>query len=291
MRRIALIAFLVSFAGLLGAGGIARAGHGGSTGAIEAAVSSGSADAIIAEVERAEELTCYSCYNPVHALIDNPSSRVRDVAGWWLSKRPERRTVLKEMIARLQTSQDPLATRNAADILTAMRDAATLPALIAYLAHPLDEDSGRSALRAIGAIGDPAAVSALTTALSSPLAGVRAQAAVALRQIRPPAGLKHAATVAMLTPLVTDADAQARMEAIQTLATLRDERAIPQLALAIGDPSPQVRRAVVWALGEIGQYIMDGSNATLAQNALVSALSDSDPFVRSLASGAKKQLH
>jgi len=66
---------------------VALAGRGGSTGAIVSAVNSGSTDAIIAELERAEELACLSCIAPVQALVDHPEYRVRDAAGWWLGRR------------------------------------------------------------------------------------------------------------------------------------------------------------------------------------------------------------
>src|SRR5437763_8908985 len=103
----------------------ALAGRGGSTGAIKAAVASGSADAIVAEVERAEVLACLSCIAPVLALVDHPAARVRDVAGWWLGKRGVRGEVLAGMRARL-AGGDPVAAEHACDVLGAMRDPAAL---------------------------------------------------------------------------------------------------------------------------------------------------------------------
>jgi hypothetical protein len=99
------------------------AGRGGSTAAIEAATQSGSVDGIIAELERSEFLACLSCIEPVKQLIDYPSDRVRQAAGWWLTRRGVRDEVISSMITRL-SGQDPVAARNAADVLRGVRDVA-----------------------------------------------------------------------------------------------------------------------------------------------------------------------
>jgi HEAT repeat protein len=260
----------------------AWAGRGGSTGAIEAAVASGSVDAIVAEIERAEFLACLSCIAPVRALVDHPSARVRDAAGWWLTRRGVRTQVLADMTARL-AAQDPLAARNAADVLAAMKDPGALAPLGAYLAHPLDEDSGRAAARALGLMGNPAALPALQGALASPLAGVRQSAAAAIRDLRAPVGARFASDAAALLPLFNDGDAGVRREAIFTAAYLMDHAAVAPLVLVVaGDTSPQVRKAAAWALGEIGD--------AQGRAALAAAQSDSDPFVRSIASAALLRL-
>ena len=56
--------------GMLLISSAALAGRGGSTAAIQSAVRSGSVDAIVAELERAEFLACTSCIDPVRALVD-----------------------------------------------------------------------------------------------------------------------------------------------------------------------------------------------------------------------------
>ena len=64
--------------------GVAVAGVGGSTGKINAAISSGSVDAILAELERAEHIPTRGAVDSVMKLIDHDSARVREAAGWWL---------------------------------------------------------------------------------------------------------------------------------------------------------------------------------------------------------------
>jgi HEAT repeat protein len=259
----------------------AFAGRGGSTALIESAVASGSVDAIVAELERAEYLACLSCIAPVRALVDHPSPRVRDAAGWWLTKRGVRTEVIDDMKARL-AAQDPIAARNAADVLAGMRELSSLAALGAYAGKPLDEDSGRAAVRAIGIIGHPAGLAALKTAMASTLPGVRAAAAAALRDLRAPVGQKVVSDASPLVPLFSDGDVSVRLQAAYTAGYLGDKAAVTPLAQLVADPVAQVRKAAAWALGEIG----DAS----ARASLTTAANDADALVRSVANAALGRL-
>lgn len=265
----------------------AYAGFGSSSASLQTAVASGSVDAIVAELERAEELPSQGALAVVLPLVDHPSARVRDAAGWWLTRRGVRTQVMADMTARLSGS-DPIAARNAGDVLAAMRDVSTLPALGAYLKAPLDEESGVSVAKAIGAIGHPSAISLLNTGLASSLAGVRAQSAASLRDMRAPRGSKVAAVTSSLLPLLTDADANVRRQAAITVGFIGQSGgdvtgAVAALApLATGDASSLVRKAAAWALGEL----KDGA----ARPALAQAQGDADPFVRSIASAALANL-
>ncbi len=260
----------------------ALAGRGGSAGAIQSAIDSGSVDSIIAEVERAEFLACLNCINTVLPLVDHPSARVRDAAGWWLGRRGVRDEVIANMSARL-AMQDPVAARNAADVIGGMREASLLPQLSAYLAHPLDEDSGVAAARAIGSIGAPSAIAALKAGMGSTIAGVRAASLQAVRKLRPPAGSQFVTGAATVVPLLADGDANVRLQAALTAGYLHDRAATAALApLATGDSSPMVRKAAAWAIGEIGDATGSG--------ALTQAQNDADPLVRSIATAALGRL-
>ena len=79
----------------------AFAGFGSSAVAIKAAVQSGSVDAIVAELEKAEELPSHGAIDVVLPLVDHDSWRVRDAAGWWLTRRGVRTQVIASMTARL----------------------------------------------------------------------------------------------------------------------------------------------------------------------------------------------
>lgn len=275
--RIVIVAFVLILAET-----VAFAGRGASAGSLKNAINSGSADSIVGEVERAEKLTCLSCVDIVRGLIDHPSPEVRDVAGWWLSKRGVRVEVVDAMTARL-TAQDPIAARNAADVLGGMRELSALPALAAYLASPLDEESGVAAARAIGKIGHPNGLAALKAALGHTLPGVRAAAVEAVRSLRAVPGQKAPADAQALLPGLTDADAAVRRQAAYSLGYVRDPAAVTALARALAtDASPQVRKAAAWALGEIGQLS--------AAETLRAAQGDADPMVRSVATAALGRL-
>jgi HEAT repeat protein len=266
----------------------AFAGFGSSAVALKAAVQSGSVDAIVAELEKSEELPSLGAIQVVMPLVDHDSYRVRDAAGWWLTRRGVRVQVLANMTARLQGA-DPIAARNAGDVLAAMRDFSTVPALSAFMAKPLDEDSGIAVARALGAIGHPTALNALATGMGSTLAGVRAQSVASLRDLRAPKGATVAGSITTVLPLLTDGDANVRRQAIITVGFLGGNGAdktgaVTALAsAATGDPSATVRKAAAWALGEL----KDGS----ARAALTQAqANDSDPLVRSIASAALANL-
>ena len=280
----------VIFASVLALSSPAFAGFGSSSVALKAAVQSGSVDAIVAELEKSEELPSNGAIDVVLPLVDHDSWRVRDAAGWWLTRRGVRTQVIASMTARLSGS-DPIAARNAGDVLAAMRDFSTIPALATFLQKPLDEDSGVAAAKALGAIGHPSALSALNGALASSLAGVRAQAAASLRTLRAPRGATVAASYAPLMPLVADADANVRRQAIMTVGFIGGAGKVAATSdvitalssAATGDPSATVRKAAAWALGEL----KDGS----ARAALMQAqANDSDPLVRSIATAALSNL-
>lgn len=279
----------IIFASVVALSTPAFAGFGSSKIAIQAAVQSGSVDAIVSELEKAEELPSLGAINVVLPLVDHDSYRVRDAAGWWLTRRGVRTQVIANMTARLSGS-DPVAARNAGDVLAAMRDFSTVPALSAYLSKPLDEDSGIAVAKALGAIGHPSGLTALNTALGSSLAGVRAQAVASLRDLRAPRGMKVAGSVTTVLPLLQDADANVRRQAAITIGFLGGNDpanaggAVAALSSVVtGDPAGVVRKAAAWALGEL----KDGSGRAALMQAQAN---DSDAFVRSIASAALANL-
>lgn len=276
------------FAFVLALSSPAFAGFGSSSVAIKAAVQSGSVDAIVAELEKAEELPSQGAIAVVMPLVDHDSYRVRDAAGWWLTRRGVRTQVISNMTARL-TGSDPVAARNAGDVLGSMRDFSTVQPLAAYLSKPLDEDSGVAVARALGNIGHPTAIPALTGALGSQLAGVRAQAAASLRDLRALRGTVVAATTAPLLPLLNDSDANVRFQAATTIGFIGQSGGAASTAItalsstATGDPSATVRKAAAWALGQL----KDGSARGALQQAMAN---DADPLVRSIATAALANL-
>ena len=185
------------------------------------------------------------------------SYRVRDAAGWWLTRRGVRTEVIADMTARLHGAgsgggaQRRRRARGDARLLDAA-GAVDLPG------RSRSTRSRASRWRAPSArIGHPTGVGALTGALGSSLAGVRAQAAASLRDLRAPRGAKVAAAAAALLPLLADADANVRRQAVTTIGFVGQSGgevsgAVAALAPVVtGDPSAVVRKAAAWALGEL----------------------------------------
>src|SRR6186713_894430 len=97
----------------------AYAGVGGSAEKIRSAVASGSVDAIVAEVERAEGLACDACVQIVTNLTEDSRYQVREVAAWWFAKRPAMKKMLADQFDGELLTGGTLKVRNAADFLGA----------------------------------------------------------------------------------------------------------------------------------------------------------------------------
>lgn len=282
MRRT--VRMTVALGALLSLPGLAEAGTGGSPQKILSAIRSNSADAIASELERSEQLVCGVCVDYVLPLVDHQDARVRQVAAWWLARRGAGRTTFAGMLARLG-QPDSVKARNAADYLGEIAVPRAVPALAAGLSNPLFDGDARVAMaRALGNIAAVSKVAeaetALTTALAVDQAPVRAAAVAALRRARGFAASDR------VTPLVSDADEQVRVEATVTLGTIRARSAAAALVRALEtDPSANVRKHAAWALGEIG------APSSVAGAALgAAARNDESPLVRSLANAALSRL-
>ena len=264
----------------MAAAGVAQAGRGGSPQAIQLAITSGSPDAIKAELERAEFLVCGICSDMVRPLVDSPDASIRQVAAWWLARRAVSRQVRLDMLNRL-SQPDSTAARNAADVLGEFHYASSIPALSAALSNPVYSGEARAAMaKALGTINRPAVVAPLTAALADADVQVKTGSLLALQGI---AGLRDGTAV---IPLVSDGNAGVRAEAVTTLGMFRATTAADALVGALAsDPSATVRKRAAWALGEIG------ANVAVAGPALENAAAnDPSPVVRSLAAGALTRL-
>lgn len=256
----------------------AWAGKGGSAGQIRSAVASGSVDAIVAEIERAEALVCGECVPVMTDLLDHARYEVREAAGWWFAKRP---ALKKEMVAQMVSdlaTQSGNEARNAADFLGAVRAVDQVNALSSAYDRNAGSTEVRFAIvRAAGAMSSRAGSGLLVKGLGDSDPTVRALAASSWRKLR---GQTEAAAV---LPLLADGDAGVRAAAAATVGGLKD--AAGRLALeglVVNDADATVRRNAAWALGEIGQ------RASLA--ALETASNDASPLVRGVAKAARSSL-
>jgi HEAT repeat protein len=228
--------------------GSAFAGKGGSNAKIVAAVQSGSTDAIIAEVERAEGLLCEDCIQTVTNLTEDSRYEVREVAGWWFAKRPGLQKVLADQYKRDLTGADSTQVRNAADFLGATVDYTALPALRQAIARSgLTVDAKLAIVRAVGALKHLDGNGILVSAMSDQDASVRAAAINAWRDI-----LGQTSVTPVEAKLV-DGDAKVRAAAATVIGAYADRNARSTLEqLVTTDADPFVRRNAAWALGQIG---------------------------------------
>jgi HEAT repeat protein len=272
---------VVTFLGIsLAAAGSAVAGRGSSPQAVQLAISSGSPDAIKAELERAEHLVCVSCVGMVMPLLDNNDQGIRQVAAWWIARRGVARQVRVQMLTRLG-QPDSVAARNAADVLGEFHYVSSIPALSAALSNPIFSSEARAHMAsALGKISRPDVVAPLTTALSGNDGVVQVAAMQALQSI---AGLRDGSAV---SPLLGNGDEAVRAEAARTLGMFHDTNAAGGLVTALqSDSSPIVRKRAAWALGEIH------ASWSVAGTALQQAAgNDASPYVRTLASAALTRL-
>jgi HEAT repeat protein len=256
----------------------ALAGKGGSYEAIQAAVASGSPDAIVAEVERAEALICEQCVNTVLALTADDRYKVREVAAWWFARRPGSTKILATQFVGELGSSDSTQVRNAADFLGAVMQFDALPALkAAYARGGLSVDARFAIVRAVGVMAHASGNAILAAAMADADATVRAQAVIAWRDVR---GQQNAAPA---RPLLGDSDANVRAQAATVLGAYKDAAVVGALGqLVVSDPSAVVRRNAAWALGQIGSRD--------AYAALTAATQDASGLVRNVAKVALGRL-
>ncbi len=263
---------------LLAAAAPAVAGKGGSAGKIRQAVASNSADAIIAEVERAEALSCEECIGLVTKLTEDSRYSVRAVAAWWFAKRPTLKQLMADQFVGELASGSALEVRNAADFLGRSSTFAALPALrTAIRRTDLDVDAKLALVRAVDHLGNLGGNPVLTVAMADSSGEVRGAAVRAWRDIR---GQVDAAPV---VALLGDGDATVRAEAATVVGAMAQADARAALeGLVVSDESALVRRNAAWALGKLGS---SSSRAVLTQ-----AAGDQSGLVRMTARVALGQL-
>lgn len=251
----------------------ASAGVGGSADKIRAAVASGSVDAIIAEVERAEALACDACVQLVTNLTEDARFQVREVAAWWFAKRPALRRMLAEQFDGELVTGGTLKVRNAADFLGATMTYTALPSLRAAIRRDVGAEAKVAIVRAIATLGKKDGNDALAFAMADRDAGVRAAAARAWRE------MYDQVDATPVVGLLADPDATVRAEAATVAGAMKAAAGRAALeALVVSDSSPSVRRNAAWALGKIGQAASRG--------ALTKASGDESSLVRLTARAA-----
>jgi HEAT repeat protein len=257
----------------------ASAGRGSSGAQVRSAIKTGSPDVIISELERAERLICPSCIEPVLALVDHDDFRVREVAAWWIARRPAQRAELHDLAVARLYADDAILARNAADVLGTFRHPEALPVL--------GQAAGRqdfpgfvraAALQAIGTIGHPAGLATVELAFADPAPEVRRAA------LRAYDGLRGEKNGLAIVALLADGDQLVRREATRMVGQAAPAAARVELERVLAvDADSFTRRNAAWSLGRIGD---PASRAALES----AALNDTSSLVRGVAKASLSRL-
>jgi HEAT repeat protein len=271
-KKLAAVAFVVL------AATPAFAGKGGNNAKIVAAVNSGSVDAIVAEVERAEGLVCPDCMGTMINLLEDNRFAVREVAAWWFARRPGAKAQLATQFKVELEKAGSVDVRNAADFLGRVRQFDALPQFrVAIARTDLNAEAKVAIVRAVGFMAHPDGNSVLLTALGDGEASVRTAAVLAWREILGQLDVKP------LVAKLGDSDANVRAAAANVIGVYGEPSARVMLEqLVTTDADPFVRRNSAWALGRIG--------SADSAAALRTATNDSSGIVRGFASAALASL-
>jgi hypothetical protein len=233
------------------------------------AIRSASPTALTAMLEYGERVECLECIPLLEAkLLDAGDARVREIAAWWLRRRPfgYARAAVR-MRAVLTDDADPVRRSRAAEALGEFLDVAGLPALTQALAEDGVPEVRVATVRALGRLNARSGHAALSQAFADDDVRVRR---AALDQVLKLNFWRDAeAVIARLD----DEDSAVRQRAAQLTGELRLEAATPRLAeVLLADEAAAVRMAAAWALGRIGG---SGAQAALRD----ASETESDPGV------------
>lgn len=218
---------------------------------LEAMLNSSAAPSQIASMlEYGERVECTACIPLLeHRILDDADPTVRELAAWWLRRRPLGfGAVMHDMTAVLTNMSETVTHRE-------------------------------RAAAAIGEFMDPHGVDLLGTAIATdPAASVRAAAVRGIARINASTGLPfismalgdsdpsvQVAALSIITrvnffsdtasvlPLLASSDASIRRHAANVVGALRASDAVPVLAAMVsGDTDVGARQTAAWALGQIG---------------------------------------
>jgi HEAT repeat protein len=275
MRNTKLLALVFA----LLASSTAFAGRGSSYGQVKGAIATGNADVIISELERAERLMCVACAEPVMELLDHDDYRIREVAAWWIARRPVLKAEVRDLATARLYADDGVLARNAADALGTFRHPGALPALRqATTRQDFPAMTRAAAVQAIGTIGAPEGRAAVVGAFADPAPEVRIAA------LRAYDALRGTADGVAVVPLLADADVEVRREAARTVGQAAPAAARVELErLLASDSDAFVRRNAAWSLGRVG----DAASRPALEAA---ALNDASSLVRSVAKASISRL-
>jgi HEAT repeat protein len=202
----------------------------------------------------------------MRALRSDVQPRVREAAAWSLG-RLGGGVVETTLIQSLRRTTETQSVRvSAAEALGNLKSSRAVDTLI-HVLRSEGPELRRASARALGMIGETRALQALFTAASDEDSYVRSEAAAALERLNPESGL----TAVLLRNLENKSPAT-RIEAVEKLVAVPTDQVSIALTNHLGDPSPEVRSAVIKALKKFED--------PATRQRIINALSASDVLTR-----------
>lgn len=220
-----------------------------STRSMLAAIDDASPSGLTAMLEYGERVECLECIPKLEAkLLDSSSADVREIAAWWLRRRPfgYARAAVK-MRTTLEDSDDAIKRSRAAEALGEFLDPGGVPALTHAVSDDAVPEVRLAAVRALGRLNARAGQAALVMAFDDQEPEIRR---AALDQVlRVSFFQEHDAIIGKLQ----DRSAEVRLRAAQIIGQKQIQAGREGLEeMLMNDDSIPARQAAAWALGRLG---------------------------------------
>lgn len=216
---------------------------------LENAVRSGSPSRLVGMLEYGERVECYSCIPLLEErLLTDGNSEVREIAAWWLARRPFGfASVYHDIRMVLEDDADPVRRARAAEALGNFAAPSGVTFLGAALTTDTDSAVRVAAIHGIAEINSPEGLPFITAALGDSDAAVQAAALQMVTHVR------FFDDYDAIIPLLAHGDSTMRRRAATVVGSLRVDAAVTALAAMLrGDTDIGARREAAWALGRIG---------------------------------------
>jgi len=222
-----------------------------SVAAMASAIDDLSPSGLTAMLEYGERVECMECIPKLETkLLSSDSADVREIAAWWLRRRPfgYARAAVK-MRATLTDSDNEVHRARAAEALGEFLDPGGVPALTRAVGDDAVPEVRLAAVRALGRLNARAGHAAIATAFADDRPEIRR---AALDQVlRVSFFQQHDAIIDRLE----DDSADVRIRAAQIIGQKQLQAGREALeSVLVDDDSVPVRQAAAWALGRLGDW-------------------------------------
>ncbi len=225
---------------------------------LENAIRVGSPTLLVSMLEYGERVECHTCVPLLEErLLTSNNGEVREIAAWWLARRPFGfAAVYHDIRTVLESDSDPVRRTRAAEALGNFAD----PHGVEHLSRAFTTDTVSevrvAAIHGIAEINAPAGLPFLSMALGDTDPAVQAAALQMITHVN------FFSDYDALIPLLAHTDGTMRRRAATVVGSLRVDAAVTALAAMLrGDVDQTARREAAWALGRIG-----GAEARTALN-------------------------